>query len=655
MNPSLRPIAELLRTERGQLRIPFFQRSYSWDVNRVNDFVSFIFSISKNGVSADTNFIGFMVTEPPEKASGLNCVKFNVIDGQQRTTTFSLILIGLCRVVKEYIDLIDAEIAATKEPSQLEELNNFVTLYKELIDEVRYNYLENKIFKNSKPFDDRFKLVPQTDDRTNYEKIFSFEFNDLKQSPLTDAFQRAILVNLRENLEAESHIEKYDNCRKFLAAAQELKVVQLELSEGDDPQNIFETINDKGLRLSTIDLIKNRLFTPSKKENIDEALARQLYDEYWEDTSLFFKDIIHSKKLPNNKSKQSDEDEIADFHDKEIFKYVRCMLMRNGKYISKNGVNIHVKDKYQTKSEREKFLKSFRDLSRLYVKIIGHNIQPGKYTQSINQVITDEKISLELIKLQKLGFDVATPFILKLFENKVEHNLTDSDISSVLSLLEKYFVRRGICGKSVRELPKLMIHLCKQYEENFVRGKTATQWLIDEFKNDQEKVIDNRLYDYPDDIQLEQELKTADIYNRNTSLTRYILCRCNELVEPKDFPGDTLPNPSGNKNDPDVLPEIEHVLPQTLTGNWEKYLGLDANALTIMHRKCVGLIGNLALTMKNPEMSNKLFADKKPILNSSAYNLTRKFACLDNWKEVDILKKTDEMILLITKRFPDLK
>lgn len=60
-------------------------------------------------------------------------------------------------------------------------------------------------------------------------------------------------------------MERYDNCRKFLAAAQELKVVQLELSEGDDPQNIFETINDKGLRLSTIDLIKNRLFTPSKK------------------------------------------------------------------------------------------------------------------------------------------------------------------------------------------------------------------------------------------------------------------------------------------------------------------------------------------------------------------------------------------------------
>jgi hypothetical protein len=95
-------------------------------------------------------------------------------------------------------------------------------------------------------------------------------------------------------------------------------------------------------------------------------------------------------------------------------------------------------------------------------------------------------------------------------------------------------------------------------------------------------------------------------------------------------------------------------MPQKLSEQWIDYLGSDKNAVNGMHAKYIGVIGNLALTKLNPEMGNKLFSDKKEHLQKSSYSLTRDLANLNSWKEEDINKRTNDMIVHVINVFPDL-
>jgi uncharacterized protein with ParB-like and HNH nuclease domain len=624
MNPALKPLSELLKTERGQHRIPFFQRSYSWTTDRVIPFLDFIFEIAQVGPGPETNFIGFMVTEPPDRGTGLSCLKFQVIDGQQRMTTFSLILIGLSKICYERIEKLELIIKNLKNQNEIDNVNKFIELYKEQVEDIKYKYLENKIFKTTSYFEDRLKLVPQISDRNNYQKILEHaSLADLKQSQLLDSY-KAILSSLRRNLNGKDLETSYENFQKFLASAEELKVVQLELSPGDDPQKIFETINDKGLRLSTVDLIKNRIFTPSKEEAITEEMTIKWHEDYWRETIEVFNLI----EFPNPGK------EVGEFYDKIVFNYIRNILMRDGLYITTKGLNLHVKENYDSIEQRLTFLKSFTELYNQYITIVGLN---NKIT---DKTINDENLKTSLKRLQKLEFEAATPFILKLFENKVP----EADIANVVNILERYFIRRSICGENVKELPKIFIRICKEYRENFAASMTVSNWLIMVFKNDQLMNYDLRKYKFPSNDDVKRSLNTLNIYSKNRDMALYILLRLNEFIMKKEYPGviDDL--------------EVEHVLPQTLSSEWTEYLNLPSDSLKIMHNECLGLIGNLALTKSNQNMKNKLFDEKKVFLNASPYSLTRELGGpnFTSWKREDIINRNNFMIDCINKALPDL-
>jgi len=625
MNPSLRPLSDLLRTERGQHRIPFFQRSYSWNRSRVAAFLEFIKEISER-VSGpeETKFIGFMVTEPPHNGSGLRCLKFDVIDGQQRITTFSLILIALYKVTRDLLDNQQLLIQKVADPVEREKLNSIIELFKAEIEDIKFKYLENRNFKHTDYWDDRLKLVPQDDDRANYKLIYENNLRDATTTCLTDAYDEILTFFKKELYPKDKKLDEYfTNLQKFIAAIQSLQVVQLELTEHDDPQKIFETINDKGMPLSTVDIIKNRIFTPSEPDNVTEQLARNWHDLYWKPSVNAFK-----TKIPCPPNRDAD-----DFHDKLVFQYIKNILFRNGVYITKKGLSLFVKKQYQKKNEREKFLTSFLNLTNYYIAILGKN------KQIVDEVINYEKLKVELNRLQNLEFEAATPFILKLFENNVQQ----SEICSIVSLLERYFVRRSICGESVKDLPKVFVHLCLQYNTNYPSGMSVFDWLNKEFKIDQEKEKpETRIYNYPKDSEVRRELSTKNLYKYSRDLSCYLLLRANEIAMGKEYP--TLNNKI----------QVEHVMPQTLSEQWKNYLGYDQNTLKVMHEECVGLIGNLTLTMLNPEMSNKMFSDKKSDLEKSSYKLTKDIVSYSTWKKEDIIHRSNVLIDFIVKALPDL-
>jgi uncharacterized protein DUF1524 len=80
--------------------------------------------------------------------------------------------------------------------------------------------------------------------------------------------------------------------------------------------------------------------------------------------------------------------------------------------------------------------------------------------------------------------------------------------------------------------------------------------------------------------------------------------------------------------------QIEHVMPQALTAEWQTMLGLESERV---HERWLHTLGNLTLTGYNPELSNGAFSAKLVIYTESHISLNRHFAILSRWTEDEII------------------
>ncbi len=99
---------------------------------------------------------------------------------------------------------------------------------------------------------------------------------------------------------------------------------------------------------------------------------------------------------------------------------------------------------------------------------------------------------------------------------------------------------------------------------------------------------------FPKDAQFKDEFTTRDMYS--SPLRRYILDKLENSFQSKEIVN--LENLT-----------IEHIMPNTITEEWKKYLNMDN--IEEFHEQYKNRIGNLTLTAYNSEMGQKLFDEKK--------------------------------------------
>jgi uncharacterized protein with ParB-like and HNH nuclease domain len=558
-----------------------------------------------------------MVTEPASNGGDLQIRKYNVIDGQQRLTTFSLILIASRKIADEQVALVTKACEATSLTADRRvALENLAEFYREQIKELGHKYLENR-WDQTDLFVDKLKFVPQSVNRDTFKKIYTQDdLNGVSDEDTLKVAYLTIVKELRSHLQAEGKIVAKDKFLSFIAAIQSLKVVQLELTSEDDPQKIFETINDRGKPLSPVDLIRNQVFK-------DEDEAASFHSDYWDPVEKKFHALCGA---------QSDKDATLTA-EPILYDYVRCLLMRNGDYLEKKRVHHFFRQNYNTSENKLRFLRSLKALCSKYVALT-HPDSP-----LVDRTLP-ESLLKEIRRLQSLDFQAANPLLLRLLEDGVDNR----QLESVIRLLEGFFIRRAVCGHKVQLLPKIFIKLCKEYDDNFPTGMDVHEWLKGEFLNERDLEPKEQTYKYPTDTEVLLSLRTTNIYDRNTNLTKYLLLRLNEHKMGNEYPGEII----------DCT--IEHVMPQTLSESWVTYLNLPRNDLKVMHEENIGLIGNLALTKVNTALGNKLFADKKPLLAMSPYILTNALgnSPSNEWKKEDIQSRTEDLGALTLQIYPDL-
>lgn len=232
-----KPLHEFIEGHKIQFVIPVYQRNYDWLIDNCDQLFGDLVKLSRS--NRHSHFFGSIVTSSAD--NGYNRL---VIDGQQRLTTISLLLLAGIQAVRDKTLKISDE-------SRIEEA---------------YEVFLKAKFCNS---DRRIKLVPIENDRIAYDKIFNSEEILDEDSKLTRNYR-----HFYDKLTKNPHVLSFD---QLLDAIEHLQIISIELDSDDDAQLIFESLNSTGLALTEADKIRNYILMSLSAEE-----QQVCFKDYWQ-------------------------------------------------------------------------------------------------------------------------------------------------------------------------------------------------------------------------------------------------------------------------------------------------------------------------------------------------------------------------------------
>lgn len=227
----------LLNTSQRRLIIPVYQRNYDWKKANCEQLYNDLVDVVRQG--KQTHFFGSIVS------NALGRDEIELIDGQQRITTVSLILIAIVNAIKNGKVVPNDPVLGER------------ILGEYIID--KYHKTERKV-----------RLKPFRDDCEAFDNlIYKSEEHYVANSKVTlnylyfyDRIVNERLISVDDLFDAIDKLQIID--------------IQLQPDKGDDPQLIFESLNSTGLDLTEADKIRNFVLMGFKPEE-----QERLYDSYW--------------------------------------------------------------------------------------------------------------------------------------------------------------------------------------------------------------------------------------------------------------------------------------------------------------------------------------------------------------------------------------
>ena len=235
-------------------RVPIYQRDYSWEKDEWEDLWNDIEEIPND----KTHYLGYLVLQSVIDENQT----FEIIDGQQRITTLSLLSLAVAKLLKDWAD------------EGIETENNKIRY-----EEERKRYIGN--FSTSKlTTDPKLKL-----NRNNNDFYQSYLLNLRKPQALAKLKPSQKLLQKAFDYFYSCLSEKFKNNKSGAELSDFLEIVVgnglvftiIQVQNDLDAFKVFETLNARGIKLSTADLLKNYLFSQAAKQGqleLDEAERR---------------------------------------------------------------------------------------------------------------------------------------------------------------------------------------------------------------------------------------------------------------------------------------------------------------------------------------------------------------------------------------------
>lgn len=505
-----------------QYVIPPYQRGYAWNKNQWDNLFDDL-SENDNGY-----FLGSLICILGEKN------KATVIDGQQRLTTLNLLLLAIY----------------SKLDKMLKETVNQAVMFS--------NKSYNKAWLNLEEFliynDETLKLTPsiQNNNKSDFEYLIR-KIVKKDESNQPDNFgNRRIAKAFKHFSERIDTIIKKDDIKAlfdFLDKVTSACVVRIDTKDETSAFILFESINNRGVPLTPMDLIKNTMISSINNKTAEET-------------------NLEWQKVVNN---------LSDYD-------VQVRYLRHFYQAFRPIGLIFSPDK-----GKEKITKN--DLIRTYTEVIKDNAENVlaelikksfiykflSYPENIQE--KDElwsKYKNKLFDLKKLGIAPAYTLLLFLFEKYSQQNF-----ANLLDYIEKWFMIRHLTDSPATN----------RLDEIFIR---ATETQHNEYN--EKSLFDELQKELPSQERIKEALLSKSLYEDNPALIRYILIYLEQQNRTEEIQVDFWAVNQKGK----AIWSVEHIYPQNpKEGEWNEDCKYGLHSL-----------GNLTLSAYNSNLSNKSF-DKK--------------------------------------------
>lgn len=558
--PKRTGLLHLLGSSLGcQFVIPVYQRNYTWNAEKeVKQYLNDLENVLKGKYS--NHFMGIIIYL--EKSIDFSSHEFSIIDGQQRLTTTFLILYAIKEILKSEGD-------TTK------------------VEQLEGQYLTNPYHKDKI----KYKLKPLVSDDDVYRCIVEDRMSEIIDNNSNVLKNYLYIKNYLDKLLTENY-----DANNLLMALDKLYLVCVPISEEDNAQKIFESINATGVKLTAADLIRNYLLMDLKSD-----IQEKYYADYW-------------KKLESNISQDS--------KDLEMF-FRMYLAIKTYTLIPKNSVYREFVNWISVSDLNVKDL--FEDLvaySKIYSAVIVENI-----------TFVNSRLRDAVVDYRKINSDLTLPIVMELFSMYKKNMFADTVMAELLWAINTYMIRRSICDMNSQNISKLFPTILKKLLEKCDGDYTnIVKHLNQEMVGNNAGTSGSYM---PTDKQMMELLYNANVYKRPA--LRIILDRI-ELYE----------NPA-----PVVLTNlsVEHLMPQTPTEEWIEELNTDNETyFENLHR-----IGNLTLAAKrdNSKMGNLKWEYKNEILKGTGHlTMNMELLIIDKWDLSRIEERTNIIINKICEIYP---
>jgi len=547
----------------NKLKVPHFQRSYVWQEEQWERFLDDMRYSSKSNCPY---FMGSIILKQKETLANEDNIRI-IIDGQQRITTFILFFKAL------YI----------KNSIPPEEFSTIFTMYdKKII--LDHNYSDKDVF----------------------EKIFyDKEVNEIEKQNGVYKCYEYFLTNLKENEIDQNHL--FSN----------ISFVGIDIQHNEDEQQVFDTINSLGVRLTIAELLKNYLF----KEDIDfyNRNWRDIFErdkeikDYWEqevtsgrnirsNIDLFLQSYLFIKVL--------DKDINVSTEDRERYFKVDSVFRSYKEFIKRYNI-----DKNNIISELKKYALIYKNI-----------INPAIAEQDIDRDNYEQRLNLVIFEMQTATI---IPYVLYIGE-KVKDQ---AERNKIFRYLEAYLMRRIICRDTAKNYNQLF--------RSFINNKIDTVDKIKEIIDRKDEKI-NRM---PSDEEIREGFESSVLVNKQAKGVLYLIERTirSEL----------------NATELRYFNEysIEHVMPKKWRNNWSDNLTDDQ---TEKRDKLLLTLGNLTLLTKrlNSSIRDSNWLQKKKGNKrnhgldeyAQGIEIFSKYLQRDSWDEGSIIEREEELFDLAISR-----
>jgi hypothetical protein len=592
--------------------VPLYQRRYSWGSQTQvaelwTDVVRIYRERRRGGGEATTHFVGSVVVgETENKALGPGAC--NIIDGQQRLTTFSLIVAAIRDTLLEDPAAKDdvstdylcfpktGDLRLVLSQGDAPEFDAIVNGEgaidpKSLIRQA-YNYvcreLQNGFQVDSDPDvpgDDQSDLAEDSSDTSGV----SFTGQDHlppTSNPLSD-------------------IEPFNWELLLSVIATDLELVFISGVPSARAYQIFATLNHGGLKLDQVDLIRNAVFMKLPEMN------QEAYQKIWRP----LENLLGTRALE---------------------RFLHAWVIRRGHDVPKKDTYSSVLEELKVPTEVEVYdlLVALRDDA--YVFSLVDDPESYDTKKLAKDWSVPEPILSSLSFLANWGTIPAQPLVMDVMVRWRAKDMSSAKALKLLKAIESFVVRRYVAQIPPHDLRSTLARLTLKvsgsaytdYEGRFLEGlaEPGRRW--------------------PSDAEFEDAIVTRPFYRaKNVRQAFLVLQKLAAEIEGKEAPQIQQGNGSSKYS-------IEHILPQTVEGtNWLDYMTDrgDGNAhMTWNSRRHT--IGNLTLTAYNSEMSNNSFEFKKNWISENAYlKLSTAIVGEEAWTRREIEARSEALGIVAKK------